>query len=178
MAGWPQRDAGLVRLRVAATRLRSSSVAGSCSTSSRSGSSTVRSWYRCRSSSPAMGCGRPMAPLTSGNTRPRYTPSTQEEAHSRTSDPRFADQHAAQLRNPGARVLWIGLVTEQIVDSIRDRLVILRLHIEFRRVPVEAEVLLRGGESDQYRRVDLRSGSPSSRPALWCRRPAALRPVS
>ena len=39
--------------------------------------------------------------LTSGNTRPRYTPSTQEPAHSRTSDPRFADQRATQLRNPG-----------------------------------------------------------------------------
>ena len=40
-------------------------------------------------------------PLTSGNTQPRYTPSTQEQAHSRTSNPRFADQRATQLRNPG-----------------------------------------------------------------------------
>ena len=39
--------------------------------------------------------------LTSGNTPPRYTPSIQEPAHSRTSNPRFADQRATQLRNPG-----------------------------------------------------------------------------
>ncbi|MGH3203808.1 MAG: hypothetical protein ACRDP5_17405, partial [Streptosporangiaceae bacterium] len=39
--------------------------------------------------------------LTSGNSRPRYTPSIQETAHSCTSNPRFADQHATQLRNPG-----------------------------------------------------------------------------
>ena len=40
-------------------------------------------------------------PLTSGNTPPRYTPSTQETARSSTSNHRFADQHATQLRNPG-----------------------------------------------------------------------------
>ena len=40
-------------------------------------------------------------PLTSRNTPTRYTPSTQERAHSRTSNPRSADQHATQLRNPG-----------------------------------------------------------------------------
>lgn len=39
--------------------------------------------------------------LTSGNTLPRYTPPTQEMAHSRTSNPRFADYRATQLRNPG-----------------------------------------------------------------------------
>lgn len=42
--------------------------------------------------------------LTSGNTRPRYTPSIQEAAHSRTSDTRFADQPATQLRSPGRSV--------------------------------------------------------------------------
>ena len=41
--------------------------------------------------------------LTSANRPPRYTPSIQEQAHSRTSDTRFADQHATQLRNPGSR---------------------------------------------------------------------------
>ena len=44
------------------------------------------------------------SPLTSGNSRPRYTPSTQDKAYSRTSNPRFADQGATQLRNPGERV--------------------------------------------------------------------------
>ena len=32
---------------------------------------------------------------------PRYTPSIQKAAHSPTSNPRFADQRATQLRNPG-----------------------------------------------------------------------------
>ena len=38
---------------------------------------------------------------------PRYTASIQKAAHSRTSNPRFADQHATQLRNPGLIPPWI-----------------------------------------------------------------------
>ena len=42
-------------------------------------------------------------PLTSGSVRPRYTPPTQERVRSSTSDHTFADQHATQLRNSGAK---------------------------------------------------------------------------
>ena len=57
--------------------------------------------------------------LTSGNTPPRYTPSTQERAHSRTSNARFADQRATQLRNPGGPIAAerIGELHPQLTDA-------------------------------------------------------------
>jgi hypothetical protein len=66
--------------------------------------STKPGLNRCLRVTPAA-CSGPGNPSrnqpTSGNTRSGYTPSTQDEAYSRTSEPRFTDHRALQLRNPG-----------------------------------------------------------------------------
>ena len=51
---------------------------------------------------------RPRAADQRKHPGPRYTPSTREQAHSRTSGPRFADQRATQLRNPGRTYGWFA----------------------------------------------------------------------
>ena len=55
-----------------------------------------------------------------------------------------------------AGVFRVGLRAEQVIDRGGGGLGIDGADVDLRRVPVEAQVLLRGGEADQDRRVDLR----------------------